>query len=299
MIFDESTTSFENNYSERNNFGAIKEIRPGRKIFCRKITSEFDSSPEKNEYLHILFVHGSCAASSQYDALISQMSDAMKQRRRSDENDQRKCEDELRCRSMHCYLYDQLGCARSSQHPTSDWDAYSSEELLLDLKAITQSILQQNQRGIENKDLNSLYIVAHSHGVSQAIKLVVDYLSPSESSKIKGLILIGGALKDGPASAQTQDGGHWIFRYIPMFLLRKMQPSLSKSFIEAAVHPSNLDRLRRSGALDISDKNDMAMCKAFYRQQKYATAAQASNVKVRIFVQHFILLNRRSIGRCL
>ena len=91
--------------------------------------------------------------------------------------------------------------------------------------------------------------------------------------------MIGGALKDGPGE-MAKDGGHWIFKFVPMFFLRKMQPSLSESFFEAAVHQSNRERLRKK-ALEVSNRNDMAFCKAFYRQQQYASSEEASRLKVR------------------
>lgn len=92
--------------------------------------------------------------------------------------------------------------------------------------------------------------------------------------------MIGGALKDGPGEMAKDDGGHSIFKMSPLFLLRKMQPSLSATFFEAAVHPSNRERLRKK-AIEVSNRNDMAFCKAFYRQQQYASSEEASRLKVR------------------
>jgi hypothetical protein len=93
--------------------------------------------------------------------------------------------------------------------------------------------------------------------------------------------LIGGALKDGPGEMAKDDGGHSIFKMSPLFLLRKMQPSLSATFFEAAVHPSNRERRLRKKAIEVSNRNDMAFCKAFYRQQQYASSEEASRLKVR------------------
>ena len=75
---------------------------------------------------------------------------------------------------------------------------------------------------------------------------------------------MGGALSDGP-SEMAKDGGHWIFKFVPMFMLKRMQPSLSESFFQAAVHPSNQERMRAK-SMDVSNRNDMSFCKAFYRR---------------------------------
>ena len=102
--------------------------------------------------------------------------------------------------------------------------------------------------------------------------------SPVSNNTIDGAIFIGGGLKDSPCD-MTNDGGHWIFTYMPMFMLNRMQPSLSEGFVNAAFHPSTSDKMKDS-ALDHSNSNDMAMCKAFYRQQKYADSLEAKSFKV-------------------
>jgi hypothetical protein len=106
--------------------------------------------------------------------------------------------------------------------------------------------------------------VGHSHGCSQIIQAVNSLTSQSQipSARIKGIILMGGALSDGP-SEMAKDGGHWIFKFVPMFMLKRMQPSLSESFFQAAVHPSNQERMRAK-SMDVSNRNDMSFCKAFY-----------------------------------
>ena len=135
-----------------------------------------------------------------------------------------------------------------------------------------------------------LFIVGHSHGCSQVIQAINSLTTQQskapliQTSRIKGIILIGGALSDGPSSL-AKDGGHWIFTYLPMFLLRNMQPSLSESFFQAAVHPSSQDRIRET-AMAISNRNDMRFCKAFYRQQIYATSQEAKQVQVKALVIH-------------
>ncbi len=257
-----------------------KEIRPGRKLMCRKVTFDYtddanDDDGHEHQGEHIttlLFVHGSCATSQQYDTLLESL--ALKQKERGQMSTK-----------FVCYLYDQLGCGESS-HPPNDWYAYSSSELSADLQSITQLIIQS----IKANPSSSLYIIGHSHGVSQSIRLINSLekeQTESSSSFIDGAILIGGGLKDAPCEI-TNDGGHWIFTYMPMFMLHRMQPSLSVGFVNAAFHPTTNSELKEA-ALSDSNKNDMAMCKAFYRQQKYADSVEAKCLKVRIdrqFVKH-------------
>jgi pimeloyl-ACP methyl ester carboxylesterase len=278
------------------------EFRSGRNLFYRKTVTTFPtstrSSPDQNKKhrLNILFVHGSCAASSQYDSLVTELGNMIHTSENigttppstsmNDTGVGAGVGGTCSVDSMHCHLYDQLGCARS-KHPSNDWDAFSSDEHHLDLKCIAQSFLQsdKDENNTSGSPAAKFYIVAHSYGVSQTIKLV-NSLPASDAARINGLILIGGAVKGGPGSL-AKDGGHWIFsRYVPMTVLRMMQPSMSRIFAEAAIHPSNMEKMVESGCTDVSKGNDMAMCKAFYRQQEYATEEEASMIKVKSLVVH-------------
>lgn len=245
----------------------LKEIRPGRKLMYRKITmngseskrndSKDDSTLQPTDYT-FLFIHGSCAASSQYDALLEKLSEL---------NHSKK---------IDVHLYDQLGCGES-KHPSNDWNAFSSLEHASDLLAITQSVIETM-----HKD-SKFFMIAHSYGVSQTIKCLLS-MDADTLSRVDGAILIGGGLKDGPTT-MTNDGGHWIFRYVPMFVLKAMQPGLSKSFADGAFHPVNTQL--KEASLLASNQNDMEMCKAFYRQQKYATSEEARSLEVSYFYSFY------------
>jgi hypothetical protein len=249
------------------------EIRSGRTLHCRKVTVQTltkssQIQPESTSVSNILFVHGSCAASSQFDDLIMEIKKLFENQDQTDFD------------SLNCYLYDQLGCSES-KHPVDDWSAFSTEELNLDLQTMISSILNgDNDEDCSDKNTPPLFIVGHSHGCSQIIQAVNTLTSNSKvpTSRIRGVIMMGGILSDEP-TLTIKEGGHWIFKFIPMFLLNKMQPSLSEAFFQAAIHPSNQERLRTK-ALGISNRNDMRFCKAFYRQQKYATSKEASELEV-------------------
>jgi hypothetical protein len=72
------------------------EIRPGRTVVRRRITIiGRQPTPSTNKKINLLFVHGSCAASSQYDDLIAEM--------------RRKlalAQDNDHLPAMNCFLYD-------------------------------------------------------------------------------------------------------------------------------------------------------------------------------------------------
>lgn len=234
----------------------VMEIRSGRNLMCRKIT--MDGTPSDGNHITILFVHGSCAASNQFDGLLECLSKI------------NSTPGTKSAKTIDCFLYDQLGCG-DSRHRPDDWCAFSAAEHNDDLHTIVTSIIDY----ANHKD-SKFYIAAHSYGVSQTIKLLQS-LDQEKSSRVEGAILMSGGLK-GSSSNLTKDGGHWIFQVMPMFMLRFMQAGLSQSFVDAAIHPSK-SKLKEA-ALENSNRNDMAMCKAFYRQQQYATSEEAQALRV-------------------
>lgn len=245
--------------NQHGDFSEMIEVRPERSLFCRRVNiSDKDNASQRN--ISLLMVHGSCAASSQYDCLIEEF---------------RKDHSDLKFRSLGIYLYDQFGCGESASS-SSDWKAFSSTELLQDLETIILAILD-----IEKE--SDLYIVGHSYACSQLIQ-ICNKLEDKIITRVRGLVMLSGALKDGPC-INARDGGHWIFKYFPLFMLRRMQKGLSRSFLDAAVHPTNRERLREK-CLDISNKNDMEMCRAYYRQQVYADSEDAGKVKIRSIIIH-------------
>jgi pimeloyl-ACP methyl ester carboxylesterase len=97
------------------------------------------------------------------------------------------------------------------------------------------------------------FVVGHSYGCSQVLKLV-NSLDESEQGLLSGVVLLSGALKSGPATAATRDGGHWIFSFLPLFVLKYIQPTLSEAFLKIAIHETKREELRES-AMTISSRN--------------------------------------------
>lgn len=253
-------------YEKKESDPRWKEFRLGRKLFFRKVIIERDIQIEDHtKTVHILFVHGSCASSKQFDSLINSIQNNI----HKDQGENIK---------IVCYLYDQFGCGESKKYcDVKVWEAFSSVELDLDLQAVTEFVLNEEICSViktsNTNEKNEFYILGHSYGVSQTIKLLLN--KPTTKGKVNGVILLSGALKS-PNGRITQDGGHWVFRYFPLWLLKKLQPAMSEDFVQRAFHPSNLDKFKES-ALKICNQNDMDFVRAFYSQQKYATVEETKS----------------------
>ena len=211
------------------------EIREGRRIRIKQYNSFAESaaastaesvnrrgsltnffSPLKGS---ILFVHGSCATLNQFERLIHAMAPFLIKQ------------------GFACESFDQYGCGASEKK--KQYDYYSEAELQDDLQAMYQKT--------KHKKVN--YIVGHSYGCSQTIKLV-NSLSPAEKKSLTGIILIGGTLPG-------RDGGHPVMK-LPSFMLTWIQPWLSKMFRENAYH-SDCDPELVAEAEARSNSNPMYM----------------------------------------
>ena len=96
-------------FPAHGDFAKIVEVRPKRSLFCRRVNISNPNEDNPKKDISLLLVHGSCAASSQYDALVEEL---------------RKDYDHLKFRSLSIYMYDQLGCGESAS--SSDWNAFAS-----------------------------------------------------------------------------------------------------------------------------------------------------------------------------
>lgn len=156
---------------------------------------------------------------------------------------------------------------------------YSEKNMELDLEFVLRSLLACSV---------PLFIVAHSYATSQVIKLVTTKLDEAERQHIRGAIFIGGALKDCPDSTvrmKSKDGGLPLF-HLPHYLLQLLQPTMSKSFVESAFHPSFTDETVRSNAIRLCNNNSMRVCQAFYQQKRYATSEDAKKFTIPTLVLH-------------
>jgi pimeloyl-ACP methyl ester carboxylesterase len=208
----------------------LETIRPGRNLHCRR-QHLGSSKPLAN----LVFVHGTCASSAQYDRLLEALDDGSI--------------------SCNCFLYDAIGCGKSPID--QEWKAYHTDESVKDLEAILD----------DEKSLPTILI-----GHSYAPTIFMRYLHRKQSNNnIKGCILLSTAIHGGPL--RVPDGGHPVFR-LPVFILECVQPSLTKSFLQLAYHP-NCDPALLEAAKDANNSNSMFVAKAYHRHHQFATVEEA------------------------
>jgi pimeloyl-ACP methyl ester carboxylesterase len=213
----------------------IEEIRSGRSLFCREIQLGGETSK-----FNLVLLHGTCAASAQFDLLL----DAL----------------EKEGLSSHCYLYDAVGCGRSPMLPT--FDAYHTNEQILDLKAILDTRIEQTRPTL---------ILGHSY----APTIILRYLAQNKQSCVRACIFLSTAIHGGPLP--IPDGGHPIFK-LPVFLLKCLQPTLTKGFLQIAFDPSADPALIEASRVS-SNKFDMAMCQWYHRHHQFANQEEAMAAK--------------------
>ncbi len=102
------------------------EIQPGRTIHCQRRPIRLDAEHPTQRGIQILFVHGSCAASSQYDDLVNEMEHMIQQTCSTDDAPSGSGTSSSTVNPLApltSYSYDQLGCGKST-HPVDDWSAF-------------------------------------------------------------------------------------------------------------------------------------------------------------------------------
>jgi abhydrolase domain-containing protein 8 len=187
----------------------------------------------------LLFVHGSCGYKEQYDLLLAEM------------------EPWLIKNGIVAELFDAYGCGKSEK--PRDYAAYSEQALQEDLAVMYSRV----------KHPRCNFIVAHSYGTSQVVKLLAA-MAPEEREKVKGVVLISGTMPG-------RDGGHSIFTVLPSFVLNWLQPMLSSTFVKLAFAP-DADQAIKAKSEKRSNENPMYMCKYFYNQTKWVTHEECQSL---------------------
>mmetsp|Transcript_17483 Transcript_17483/g.40118 ORF Transcript_17483/g.40118 Transcript_17483/m.40118 type:complete len:277 (+) Transcript_17483:15-845(+) len=167
----------------------------------------------------------------------------------------------------HCSVatYDRVGCGKSPK-PT-DWHEYASERMVDE--AVSFCKMFGGKRTV---------LIGHSYGALLAFQ-VHQRLKEDAAVRVERLVLIGSALNAASGAAMA------VF-YLPEFLLARMQPAMTDGFIAGAFHPSASPELveRERG---LANANPMGMCKAFYRQLRWALQqAAAGGEKVPVLLIH-------------
>lgn len=79
---------------------------------------------------------------------------------------------------------------------------------------------------------------------------------------IDGVVLISGA-------DTLPSGGHPVFM-LPVFILKCLEPHLSKEFVRLAFSTATSEQIKQE-SIAVNAKNDMYVCRCFYRQMEWAT----------------------------
>jgi pimeloyl-ACP methyl ester carboxylesterase len=245
-------------------FAEVVEIRPGRRIFLRKVLlgcSQPDSLSTSQKHIQMIFVHGLCGTEQQYQLLLDSL-DKLMSSASSEFSKLNYC--------ASCFLYDSIGCGQSP--PLYDWNAYSNEEMRADFEAIV-TLKYLNETVSAPSLILPTILVGHSYAPSMFLPLVAarrdgTLLLPN----LIGLIFINTAVRG--LHFHIPDGGHAVMR-LPVFILRCIQSSLTEGFIKIAIHPEHVDL--RNEIRKQSQHNDMRVAQAYHRHMEWAHLSHLQN----------------------
>lgn len=236
----------------------MEEIRPGRRIFVRRVSiSNFESSSangnsnNNQQQLQVIFCHGTCASQEQYSALLQAL----------DENITTRGGAAPPQLKLTCLLWDQVGCGQSPPvAATEGRKAYNNEAIQADLEVLLQKYASKTST-------IPSFIVGHSYAASIFLPLL--NRQPELLPNLKGCLLFGTGLRS--AHLPLADGGHPIMK-LPVPLLRCLQGQLTEAFLQMAVHPKHTDVLE-AARVD-SNRNNTRVAKYYHTQHHWADASE-------------------------
>jgi abhydrolase domain-containing protein 8 len=231
-------------------FAQVVPVRPGRRLFVRKITigqrrrllSNVETataapSPPSPQW-QLVCLHGTCASERQFQLLLESMDAILSQ-------------DQQQQTVVSCLLFDNVGCGQSPS--LSDWKAYDNAEIGADL----QAVMEQHS----DPKLPTVYM-GHSYAPSILLPSILDR---PDLLRLSGCILLSTAVRS--PHLPLPDGGHPIMK-LPVILLQCLQRQLTASFLQMAVHKNHValkDAIRAD-----SNRNDMRVAQAYHGHQVWA-----------------------------
>jgi pimeloyl-ACP methyl ester carboxylesterase len=232
-------------------FGDLKEVRPGRTLFIRKVAAGPSNTPS---VLTIVALHGTCASESQYAPLLQSLDDALTEMDRS----------------VVVWLYDNVGCGSSPV--LEEWDGYSNENFALDLQAILTNLVLP-----DHDSTTPCVLLGHSYSPTIILEMMNRY--PVQDLSIQGFIFASSAIRSRKDRRDLlmKDGGHPIMR-LPVFILNCLQKSMSESFLQLGLY-KDCDPALREKCRSENNGNNMAMAKATHRHHKWATSDELGVMK--------------------
>jgi pimeloyl-ACP methyl ester carboxylesterase len=198
------------------------EIRPGRTIFTRHWILNDDEEEESSmktssRTVNLVCVHGTAASQEQYIPLWKAL-------------DSRLSAETSSTLRVHCWAYDAIGCGRSPKiHNNAK--AYTDAEQVQDLQELLENHVDSKY---------DTYFVGHSYGPTWIYKCFLLLQQQQRNEKLSttllkptGLVLISTGLE----CKELVIGGPAIFRVVPLWLLKCIQPLLTASFLKLGFSP--------------------------------------------------------------
>ena len=256
-----STNKWEEWYKSNDNFISKEDVRKDRKLCV------FKSIDEKNRSKYAFFIHGACARMGQLEHQIAYFRDELECNviafdrigcgKSSKPNDWNAYSDseifQDLCALFEKYIPKSTDTVKNNKNDEKEQaqekekEKEKKEEKEKEKEKEKESKSDDNKNANENENENkndcnnsdsenSIFIVSHSYGTSQTVRLCAKYLNSGLPYKynIKGIVLmgmpaIGNQLKDNSNSAP-------LLFYLPETVLGWIQPSLSKGFRDRALH---------------------------------------------------------------
>jgi pimeloyl-ACP methyl ester carboxylesterase len=262
-------------------FAQVVPVRPGRRLFVRKITIGQQQQQQQRRPLLLLSppdaktvetapppaaalaaatwqlvcLHGTCASERQFQPLLKSMDTILSEQKQQT--------------LVSCLLFDNVGCGQSPSLP--NWNAYENSEISADLQAVVEQYCDP-----------TLPIVCMGHSYAPSILLPSILDRPDLFGQLSGCILLSTAVRS--PHLPMPDGGHAIMK-LPVILLKCFQRQLTESFLQMAVHKNHVS-LRDALRVDCN-RNDMRVAQAYHGHHCWARVEQLQQALV---AQHAVVV---------
>ena len=241
----------------------IEEVRPGRRLYLRKVSLFASTNGQRLSSLQFVFLHGLCSTELFFHPLLEEL-----QRQLNEANEQRSP-----ISKFDCFMFDFAGCGQSPRptatasrsSPLSFYDMYTNEQSVLDIRLLIDKHLDRTV---------PVVFVTHSYATSILVPLLLQHRT--SHLNVKACIFISSGVKTPALTAHgIVDGGHPLIRYGPLLVLNCLQSSMTEAFVAAAVHDDANDRKTiddiRSRVRHQSNANDMKVVKGYHSNLQWAS----------------------------
>jgi len=247
----------------------------------------------KSTGINLICIHGTAANHRQFIPLLVELEKQLQQQQEEQEGgEKRNTENNIdqyhTTRSIHYLSYDAMGCGYSpiaDAAADDDDTAYSDDEQVKDLEILLLSHSKVSM------DLTlPTYFLGHSYGPNWIYKFLLQqqqqtqHLLLENKINLHGLILISSGVANPKYSLQK--GGPALFRIIPLWILRCLQPLLTQSFLtlgfSPSTHQTNPTLIVQSKIAN--NQNDMSIVCHYYHSHVWITTEGISQLTRKILL---------------